>query len=268
MLAKVFSSAVLGIDAYLVDVEVDLAPGLPTFAVVGLPDASVKESRERVKAAVQNSGLDFPVRRITVNLAPADIRKEGSAYDLPIAIGLLCATGVIPESALQSSVLLGELSLDGSVKPIRGALSIALAAERNGMTRLILPRENAAEAAVIPGVAVYPVDTLPQVVEFLTGRLSLEPLQVDPHAALAPSRPGLIDLAEVKGQALVKRALEVAAAGGHNILRLGRPGAGPCRLRAHRPVPQGSGTSMSTAEPKSWRPEASALTKRNPACCA
>jgi magnesium chelatase family protein len=119
VLAKVFSSAVLGIDAYLVDVEVDLAPGLPTFAVVGLPDASVKESRERVKAAVQNSGLDFPVRRITVNLAPADIRKEGSAYDLPIAIGLLCATGVIPAPALQTAVLLGELSLDGGRCPSR-----------------------------------------------------------------------------------------------------------------------------------------------------
>src|ERR671924_16454 len=169
MLAKVFSSAVLGIDAYLVEVEVDLAPGLPAFAVVGLPDASVKESRERVKAAVQNSGLDFPVRRITVNLAPADIRKEGSAYDLPIAVGLLCATGVIPSAALQNTILLGELSLDGRVKPIRGALSIALAAERAGMTGLMLPRENAAEAAVLQGIAVYPVDSLPQVVEILSG---------------------------------------------------------------------------------------------------
>jgi magnesium chelatase family protein len=220
VLAKVFSSAVLGIDAYLVEVEVDLSPGLPTFAVVGLPDASVKESRERVKAAVQNSGLDFPIRRITVNLAPADIRKEGSAYDLPIALGLLCATGVIPSQSLHTSVLLGELSLDGRVKPVKGALSMALAAARSGMTRLIVPRDNAAEAAVIEGIAVYPVDTLPQVVEWLTGRLPLDPLHVNLETAFAPPLSASIDVAEVKGQAQVKRALEVAAAGGHNLLRL------------------------------------------------
>jgi magnesium chelatase family protein len=230
MLAKVFSSAVPGIDACLLEVEVDLVPGLPTFAVVGLPDALVEESRERVKAAVQNSGLDFPVRRITVNLAPADIRKEGSAYDLPSAIGLLCAAGVILALALETSVLLGELSLDGRVKPIRGALSIALAAEPAGMTRLILPRGNAREAAVIEGIAVYPVDTLPQVVEFLTNRLSLAPLWVDLQAAIAPVQLAPIDCREVKGQALVKRALEVAAAGGYNLLLIGPPSAGKSML--------------------------------------
>jgi magnesium chelatase family protein len=147
VLAKVFSSAVLGIDAYLVEVEVDLSPGLPTFAVVGLPDASVKESRERVKAAVQNSGLEFPVRRITVNLAPADIRKEGSAYDLPIALGILCATGVIPAQSLTTTMSLGELSLDGRVKPVKGTLSIALAAAGGGIAHgAVSPRPPARQA--------------------------------------------------------------------------------------------------------------------------
>jgi len=175
MLANVVSSAVYGLDGYLVEVEVDIAQGLPMFSVVGLPDLAVKESRDRVRAAIKNTGLNFPVKKITVNLAPADVKKEGSAFDLPMAIGIMVAEGALAPERVASYVLVGELSLDGRVRPVRGGLPMALAAKRGGMRGLILPRENASEAAIVDGLPVYGVETLPQVIEFLDGKLALEP---------------------------------------------------------------------------------------------
>ena len=176
MVALVHSGAVLGIDGYLVEVEVNLAQGLPGMSIVGLPDAAVKESSDRVTAAIRNTQLALPVRKITVNLAPADIRKEGSAFDLPIAIGILSASGMIDNERLKKWVILGELSLDGRVKPIRGALSITAMARENGMEGVLLPSQNAAEVSVIEGIPIYAIDTLPQALEFLCGNLDLQPV--------------------------------------------------------------------------------------------
>ena len=179
MLARVLSSAVFGIDAYVVEVEVDIAQGLPAFATVGLPEGAVKESKDRVKAAVKNCGYDFPARRITVNLAPADIKKEGAAFDLPMAIGILAATEVVQKSKLAHYFILGELSLDGQVKPIRGTLPIAGAARDAGYRGLLLPRDNSKEAAVVKGIEILPVDTLSDCVQFLDGSLHIDPVEVD-----------------------------------------------------------------------------------------
>ena len=236
MLARVLSSAVFGIDAYKVEVEVDIAQGLPAFATVGLPEGAVKESKERVKAAIKNSGYDFPPRRITVNLAPADIKKEGAAFDLPIAIGILAATEIVQKARLNRYSILGELSLDGKVKPIKGALPIAVAARDGGLGGILLPRGNSKEAAVVKGIEILSLDTLSDCVEFLNGSLHIDSEEVDLDEIFRAELNYPVDFNEVKGQEHVKRCLVVAAAGGHNIIMIGPPGSGKTMLAKRLPT--------------------------------
>jgi magnesium chelatase family protein len=230
LLAKVLSSAVMGVDAYIVEVEVDIRQGLPTFQTVGLPEAAVKESKDRVKSAINNSGYRFPEDRITVNLAPADIKKEGTAFDLPIAVGILAATGVVPQERLSDYLILGELSLGGRVKPIRGSLPVALAAKTHGIPGTICPQENAPEAAVVRDVRVHPVPNLGALVDFLCGLKPIQPATTDVRTIFEQHPSEDLDFSEVKGQEHVKRAMEVAAAGGHNVIMIGPPGAGKTML--------------------------------------
>ncbi len=235
MLSKILSSAIYGIDAYIVEVEVDLASGLFAFSTVGLPDTAVKESRDRVMSAIKNTGFDFPQKRVTVNLAPADIKKEGSSFDLPIAVGILSAGGFIKPDKIKEFIILGELSLDGRIKPVKGALPIAVSAVANKIKAIILPAENAKEAAVVEGISVYPVENLPQVVEFLNGSLEIIPVSIDIEKVFEEYRNYDVDFSDVKGQYHVKRALEVAAGGSHNILMIGPPGAGKSMLAKRIP---------------------------------
>ena len=230
MLAKVLSSAVIGIDAYLVEVEVDIAQGLPNFTTVGLPETAVKESKERVKAAISNSGYRFPDDRITVNLAPASIKKEGTGFDLPIALGILAATRVISQEIISNYLVLGELSLDGRIKPVKGSLSMALAARQAGYKGILVPFDNGREASVVSGISVLPVKTLAQVVDFIRGFRRITPEQIDIAAVFSRQTSSQVDFSEVMGQEHVKRALEVSAAGGHNLLMMGPPGSGKTML--------------------------------------
>src|SRR5947207_1558067 len=200
MLARVRSAAILGIDAYLVDVETDIANGLPTFATVGLPQGAVKEGRERVYAALANTGYTFPLRRITVNLAPADIRKEGSAFDLPIALGILAATEQVSAERLGKIAVLGELGLEGAVRPVRGALPVALAARAAGLEALILPRENLCEAGVVDGLQVLGASCLAEIADFLDGKGDLPGASIDVAQLFAERARNDVDFAEVKGQ--------------------------------------------------------------------
>ncbi len=235
MLSRLLSSSLSGIDALPVDIEVDVSPGLPAVLIVGLPDTAVKEARERVKSAIKNSGFSFPENRVTVNLAPADLRKEGSGYDLPIALGILAAMRIIPPRSLEKYIFLGELSLQGRVRYVKGVLPVALLA-KNMDKKLVVPQDNALEAGVVKGGEVFGVENLRECVEFLQGKRELLPVELDLDKVMNDFSSYEVDFADIKGQESARRAMEIAVAGGHNILMIGPPGSGKTMLAKRVPT--------------------------------